>query len=104
MNDGLEEFKMIKSLKSALKSTMLAFVLTICMAMPVMAESNNYTNAAIPPEAAEENEASFTLKHKIYIENYANGSVSYVDLEGKHTVIGTVSVSYTHLDVYKRQI
>ncbi|WP_343246298.1 hypothetical protein [Diplocloster hominis] len=81
---------MIKAIKSALKSAVLAFMLTISMAMPVMAESNNYTNAAIPPEAAAENEASFTLKHKIYIENYANGSVSYVDLEGKHTVIGKV--------------
>ena len=55
---------MIKVRKSALKSTVLAFILTISMAMPVMAESNNYTNAAIPPEAAAENEASFTLKHK----------------------------------------
>lgn len=56
----------------------------------VLAASNNYTNARLPDEVAEENNPTLTLKHKIYIENFTNGNVSVVSLQGVHTVIGTV--------------
>lgn len=69
---------------------LLVIAFVISLALPAYAQSNNFTNAAIPPEVASENAPTYTLTHKIYIENFANGSVSVIDISGKHTIIGYV--------------
>lgn len=73
---------------AALLVVLLLFV--VMAPLYVFASSNNFINALIPPEVNEENSPSYTLKHKIYIENFTNGAVSIIDLEGNHTVIGRV--------------
>ncbi len=62
----------------------------LSLSLTVFATSNNFTNSQIPAVAEEENNPTYTLKHKIYIENFAGGNVSVVDLQGKHTIIGSV--------------
>lgn len=69
--------------------SILIAILLVCM-VSAQATSNNYTNAQIPEEVLDENNPTYTLKHKIYIENYKGGNVSIVNLQGVHTVIGTV--------------
>ena len=69
---------------------LLVIAFVVSLALPAYAQSNNFTNAAIPPEVASENAPTYTLTHKIYIENFANGSVSVIDFSGKHTIIGYV--------------
>lgn len=72
--------------------TALTALLLAVTAAPfhAFATSNNFTNSQLPPEAAAENSPTYTLKHKIYIENYEGGAVSVIDLQGRHTVIGYV--------------
>lgn len=77
-------------MKKIKRKITLFLALVMLLTVSVHAESNNFINSEIPPEVAEENAPTYTLKHKIYIENYANGAVSYVSLSGKYTVIGTV--------------
>ncbi|GLI51212.1 hypothetical protein TSYNTROOL_12980 [Tepidanaerobacter syntrophicus] len=74
---------------------MAVFLSIICLAtftptFTVFAASNNFTNASIPEAVADENSPNLELKHKIYIENFADGVVSVVNSQGEHTIIGKV--------------
>lgn len=68
--------------------SLLSVFLLLAVAIPcwAFASSNNFTNTSIPSEAAKKNDSTYTLKHKIHIENFTNGVVSVVDLEGNHTM------------------
>lgn len=72
-----------------LKRILLVMLISNFMSLSIFA-SNNYTNVQLPTQVTDENNPTLTLKHRIYIENFANGVVSVVDNSGNHVVIGSV--------------
>lgn len=67
----------------------LTIALTFAISTIAAAKVTNHVKTSVPSTVLEENNPSFTLQYKIYIENFKGGVISKV-VDGVHTVMGNV--------------